>query len=180
MQRRAGAMLQLPFRQGGMPAPAAWRDLALPAGQVGRLRAIAARARGKSMKSGLAVLFADGSRSERLAAARTLALELGAQLAAVDLSTVAGKYIGETEKNLARIFSTAQRSGVVLFFDEADAVFGRRSGVKDAHDRYANIEVSHLLSRMEKYRGLSILSANRKSAIYPVVRRRIRREVVFA
>lgn len=93
-------------------------------------------------------------------AAEVLAGELGLELYKIDLSTVVSKYIGETEKNLSRIFQEAEDSNAVLFFDEADALFGKRSEVKDAHDRYANIEINYLLQRMEEFEGLVILATN--------------------
>jgi SpoVK/Ycf46/Vps4 family AAA+-type ATPase len=114
---------------------------------------------------------ADGSRAEMLfsgqpgtgktMAAQVLARELALDLYRVDLSRVVNKYIGETEKNLARLFDEAQAAGAILFFDEADALFGKRSEVKDAHDRYANLEVGYLLQRMEEYEGVTILASNR-------------------
>ena len=97
----------------------------------------------------------------------------------IDLSQVVSKYIGETEKNLARVFAAAEQGGVVLLFDEADALFGRRSEVRDSHDRHANIEVSYLLQRMESYRGVSILTTNFKAAIDGAFLRRIRFLVNF-
>ena len=87
-------------------------------------------------------------------------MNLGIDLYRIDLSTVVSKYIGETEKNLERIFNDAQTSNAILFFDEADTIFGKRSEVKDAHDRYANIEVGYLLQRMEGYDGVAILATN--------------------
>ena len=95
-------------------------------------------------------------------AAEMIAQNLRTSLYRVNLIQVASKYIGETEKNLARVFKTAQKKGAVLLFDEADALFGKRSQVKDAHDRYANVEVSYLLAKVEAYRGLVILASNRK------------------
>ena len=98
-------------------------------------------------------------------AAEVLAGELGLDLYRIDLAAVVSKYIGETEKNLRRVFDAAEASGAVLLFDEADALFGKRSEVKDSHDRYANIEVGYLLQRMEAYRGLAILTTNLRSAL---------------
>jgi SpoVK/Ycf46/Vps4 family AAA+-type ATPase len=92
---------------------------------------------------------------------------------------VVSKYIGETEKNLARVFDAAEDSGIILLFDEADALFGKRSEVKDSHDRYANIEVSYLLQRMEAYRGLAILTSNQKAALDTAFHRRLRFIVNF-
>ena len=107
-------------------------------------------------------------------AGEVLANELNLDLYRIDLSQVVNKYIGETEKNLKRVFDAAERGGAILLFDEADALFGKRSEVKDSHDRYANIEVSYLLQRMEAYRGLAILTTNMKSALDTAFLRRIR------
>src|SRR5258706_1912086 len=108
-----------------------------------------------------------------------LAKELGRDLYRVDLSKIVSKYIGETEKNLRQVFAAAQASDSILFFDEADALFGKRSEVKDSHDRYANIEVNYLLQRMEEYRGLAILTTNMKTALDQAFTRRIRFVVDF-
>ena len=97
----------------------------------------------------------------------------------IDLSSVVSKYIGETEKNLRRVFDAAEEGGVILLFDEADSLFGKRSEVKDSHDRYANIEVSYLLQRMESYRGLAILTTNMQNALDTAFLRRIRFIVQF-
>jgi SpoVK/Ycf46/Vps4 family AAA+-type ATPase len=107
-------------------------------------------------------------------AAEVLAGELRLDLYRIDLSSIISKYIGETEKNLRRVFDAAEESGVILLFDEADALFGKRSEVKDSHDRYANIEVSYLLQRMEAYRGLAILTTNLKNALDTAFLRRLR------
>jgi SpoVK/Ycf46/Vps4 family AAA+-type ATPase len=112
-------------------------------------------------------------------AAEVLANELRLDLYRIDLSQVVSKYIGETEKNLRHVFDAAEDGGVVLLFDEADALFGKRSEVKDSHDRYANIEVSYLLQRMEAYRGLAILTTNMKQALDTAFLRRIRFVVQF-
>ncbi len=112
-------------------------------------------------------------------AAEVLANELHLDLYRIDLSAVVSKYIGETEKNLARVFDAAEDSGAILLFDEADALFGKRSEVKDSHDRYANIEVSYLLQRMEAYRGLAILTTNQKAALDTAFLRRLRFVVQF-
>jgi len=109
----------------------------------------------------LRVLFDGLSDAGKTRAAEFLASELGAGLLRVDLGAIVGKYIGETEKNLKRVFAQAESSGAVLLFDEADALFGKRSEVKDAHDRYANIEVSYLLQRLDAFKGLAILSCRR-------------------
>src|SRR5689334_24301841 len=112
-------------------------------------------------------------------AAEVLANELRLDLYRIDLSQVVSKYIGETEKNLRAVFDAAEDSGAILLFDEADALFGKRSEVKDSHDRYANIEVSYLLQRMEAYRGLAILTTNLKSALDSSFQRRLRFIVNF-
>jgi SpoVK/Ycf46/Vps4 family AAA+-type ATPase len=112
-------------------------------------------------------------------AAEVLARELELDLYRIDLSQVVNKYIGETEKNLRRVFDAADASGAILLFDEADTLFGKRSEVRDSHDRYANIEVGYLLQRMESYRGLAILTTNLKSVLDPSFLRRIRFAVQF-
>lgn len=113
-----------------------------------------------AMGKGLNVLFAGPSGTGKTMAADVMAGELGLELYKIDLSSVVSKYIGETEKNLARIFTEAETSNAILFFDEADALFGKRSEVRDAHDRYANIEISYLLQRMEEYDGMAILATD--------------------
>jgi SpoVK/Ycf46/Vps4 family AAA+-type ATPase len=112
-------------------------------------------------------------------AAEVLANELRLDLFRIDLSQVVSKYIGETEKNLRRVFDAAEEGGAVLLFDEADALFGKRSEVKDSHDRYANIEVSYLLQHMEAYRGLAILTTNMKGMLDQAFLRRLRFVVQF-
>ncbi len=140
----------------------------------------AARAkRGSKRANGIGVLFTSAESKEETTAAQMLAKELGSDLYRVDLSKVVGKYIGETEKNLRRVFATAQARHSILFFDEADALFGKRSEVKDSHDRYANIEINYLLQQIEKYDGLVIISAKRKEAIDPAFLRRLRFVVEF-
>ena len=107
-------------------------------------------------------------------AAEVIANDLRLNLYRIDLSAVVSKYIGETEKNLRRLFDAAEGGSTILFFDEADALFGKRSEVKDSHDRYANIEINYLLQRMEGYSGLAILATNMKSALDPAFVRRLR------
>jgi hypothetical protein len=171
---------------------ARWEDLVLPAAQIEVLREIAAQMRqrrrvhedwGFAARSerglGVAVLFCGESGAGKTLAAEVLAEELGLDLYRIDLSSVVSKYIGETEKNLRRVFDAAEDSGAVLLFDEADALFGKRGEVKDSHDRYANIEVSYLLQRMEAYRGLAILTTNLKSALDTAFQRRLRFVVRF-
>jgi ATPase family associated with various cellular activities (AAA) len=128
---------------------------------------------------GISALFAGQSGTGKTMAAEVLANVLRLDLYRIDLSQVVSKYIGETEKNLRRVFDAAEEGGAVLLFDEADALFGKRSEVKDSHDRYANIEVSYLLQRMEAYCGLAILTSNMKNALDPAFLRRLRFVVQF-
>ncbi|MFJ8717198.1 ATP-binding protein [Streptomyces violaceus] len=171
---------------------AGWSDLVLHERQTGVLREIVAHVRQRAMvhqewgfaatlRRGLGVtaLFAGGSGTGKTLAAEVMAKELGLDLFVIDLSQVVSKYIGETEKNLRRVFDAAERGGALLLFDEADALFGKRSEVKDSHDRYANLEVSYLLMRMEAYRGLAILTTNMKKALDNAFLRRIRFVVDF-
>jgi hypothetical protein len=128
---------------------------------------------------GVSALFAGPSGTGKTMAAEVLARELRLDLYRIDLSSVVSKYIGETEKNLRRIFDAAEEGGAVLLFDEADALFGKRTEVRDSHDRYANVEVSYLLQRMEAYRGLAILTTNMKGALDSAFLRRLRFVVEF-
>jgi MoxR-like ATPase len=167
-------------------------DLVLPAAQASMLRDIARHLRYRervyrewgfgehqTRGLGLTALFAGESGTGKTLAAEAIAQAAGLDLYRVDLATVVSKYIGETEKNLRRLFDAAEASGAVLLFDEADALFGKRSEVKDSHDRYANIEVAYLLQRVEAYRGLAILTTNMKSALDRAFLRRIRFVVTF-
>jgi MoxR-like ATPase len=151
----------------------AWDDLVLPEHPLDLLRSISAYLRHRdrvlsewgyeatvSRTQGLKVLFAGESGTGKTMAAQVLGAQLGLDLFRVDLATIVSKYIGETEKNLERIFTAAHGSNAILFFDEADALFGKRSEVSDSHDRYANIEVAYLLQRMEGYPGAVILATN--------------------
>ena len=113
--------------------------------------------------NGVRILFTGNNQPRRLIAAQALSHTLGKDLYRIDLSAVVSKYIGETEKNLGRVFNTTKNSQAVLFFDEADALFGKRTDVKDSHDRYANIEINDLLRRSEKYAGLTILAARTRT-----------------
>ena len=130
-------------------------------------------------ESGLSVLFAGASGTGKTMAAEALADALALPLYRIDLSQVVNKYIGETEKNLARVFDVAEVSDSILFFDEADALFGKRTDVKDAHDRFANIEISYLLERMERFKGLAILATNRRKDLDEAFTRRLRYVVEF-
>jgi len=136
-------------------------------------------ARSGSRGLGIAALFAGASGTGKTLAAEVLANELSLDLYKIDLSQVVSKYIGETEKNLRRVFDAAEGGGAVLLFDEADALFGKRTEVKDSHDRFANIEVSYLLQRMEAYRGLAILTTNQRQALDEAFLRRLRFVVEF-
>ena len=131
-------------------------------------------------RTGSRVHFAGPDRAALLAAAQELAAELNVRLKRVDLSAVISKYIGETEKNLRKVFAVAERAEAILFFDEADALFGRRSEVKDAHDRYANQEVACLLQRLEEFDGVVILATNGTTKLPPSLQRRFARVVKFS
>jgi SpoVK/Ycf46/Vps4 family AAA+-type ATPase len=172
---------------------AGWEDLVLPEPQKDILREIAMHVRnrgtvyerwGFSTKGarglGINAMFAGTSGTGKTMAAEVLAEELRLDLYRIDLSSVVSKYIGETEKNLRRVFDAAEEGGVILLFDEADALFGKRSEVKDSHDRHANIEVSYLLQRMEAYRGLAVLTTNMKDALDSAFLRRLRFIVQFS
>ncbi len=171
---------------------ASWDDLVLPITQMQVLRSIASQVRYRSQVYerwgfasqsarglGISALFAGESGTGKTMASEVLAGDLNLDLYRVDLSQVVSKYIGETEKNLRRIFDAAEGCGAILLFDEADALFGSRSEVRDSHDRYANIEVSYLLQRMEAYQGLAILTTNMKGALDRAFLRRIRFVVQF-
>jgi hypothetical protein len=165
---------------------AGWDELVLPPAQKNILRQIAAQAchrltvyqqwgfASKGARGlGLSALFAGESGTGKTMAAEVLAGALHLDLYRIDLAAVVSKYIGDTEKNLRRVFDAAEDSGAILLFDEADSLFGKRSEVRDSHDRYANIEVSYLLQRMEAYRGLAILTTNMKSALDVAFQRRL-------
>ena len=131
-----------------------------------------ARTRKPAHQKGVRVLLSGKNRMGALIAAQTLARELGRDLYRVDLGTIVSKYIGETEKNLRRVFDAAKESNAILFFDEANALFGKRSDVKDSHDRYANIEINYLLQRTEEYAGLAIFGAGSRGNIDKAFSRR--------
>jgi len=169
-----------------------WDDLVLPDEKLRQLREICAHVKhrdrvfgewgfdGKlSHGKGLSALFTGSPGTGKTMAASVIARELGLDLYKVDLSSVVSKYIGETEKNLSRIFREAESSTAILFFDEADALFGKRTEVADAHDRYANIETSYLLQRMEEYEGVVILATNLRENMDEAFTRRIRFVVEF-
>jgi SpoVK/Ycf46/Vps4 family AAA+-type ATPase len=169
-----------------------WQDIVLPDDQLALLREIIATVRGRPVvleewgvgqklasSKGVTVLFSGPPGTGKTMAAEIIAAELGLDLYKIDLSTVVSKYIGETEKNLERIFNEAQTSNAILFFDEADALFGKRSEVRDSHDRYANIEISYLLQRMEAYDGVAILATNLRANLDEAFTRRLQFAVDF-
>jgi ATP-dependent 26S proteasome regulatory subunit len=169
-----------------------WEDLVLPAGKLQQLKEICDQMlhryrvfgewgfqRKLSHGRGLSVLFAGASGTGKTMAAEVMAHVLQLDLYKIDLSGVVSKYIGETEKNLAKVFQEAESSNAILFFDEADALFGKRTKVSDAHDRYANIETSYLLQRMEAYEGMVILATNLRENMDEAFTRRIRFIVEF-
>jgi SpoVK/Ycf46/Vps4 family AAA+-type ATPase len=169
-----------------------WDDIVLPPDQKEHLREIcnyfSNRAivyeswgfqRKTDLGKGLNVMFAGQSGTGKTMAAGIMANELGLDLYKIDLSGVVSKYIGETEKNLDRIFDEAQDSNAILFFDEADALFGKRSEVKDAHDRYANIETSYLLQKMDEYQGIVVLATNYRKNMDDAFIRRMHFSVEF-
>lgn len=169
-----------------------WDDLGLPAEQMAQLREIAGNSRHAarvfsespydrkmSGGKGSVALFAGASGTGKTLAAQVIAAELGQALYRVDLAAVDSKYIGETERNLKQLFDAAEEGNAVLFFDEADALFGKRSEVKDSNDRYANIEVSYLLQRMEAFSGQTIVAAKSKANLDPAFLRRLRFVVDF-
>ena len=174
-----------------LPQRAGWDRLVLPAQQMDALREIVAHVRqrarvyerwgfGRDGRGlGVSALFAGPSGTGKTLAAEVVANELGLDAYRIDLSGIVSKYIGETEKNLRRVFDAAEAGGAVLVFDEADALFGKRTEVRDSHDRYANIEVSYLLQRMESYRGLALLTSNFKNAIDEAFLRRLRFVIEF-
>jgi len=171
---------------------ASWDDLVLPDAELTLLHHIVDQVRGRATVlrswglaeqitrgSAVTALFAGGSGTGKTLAAEVIAHELQLDMYRIDLAGVVSKYIGETEQNLRRVFDAAEEGGALLMFDEADALFGKRSEVKDSHDRYANIEVSYLLARMEDYSGVAILASNLRHALDEAFLRRLRFIVTF-
>lgn len=169
-----------------------WDDLVLPAATGAQLHALVDSVRQRRIVHeqwgfaarngrglGSAALFAGASGTGKTLAAEVVAGELGLDLLVIDLSQVVSKYIGETEKHLAQVFDAAEDCGAVLLFDEADVLFGKRTEVRDSHDRYANLEVGYLLQRVESFRGLAILTTNARTALDPAFLRRLRVVVTF-
>jgi ATPase family associated with various cellular activities (AAA) len=191
-ERREHARHGLQGRATQVEPAASWDDLVLPDAQVRTLRQVALHVRHRELVNGrwgfagkhprglgLTALFAGTSGTGKTMAAEVIAGELGLDLYRIDLATVVSKYIGETEKNLQAVFAAATHSGAILLFDEADALFGRRSEVRDSHDRYANLEVSYLLQQMETYQGVAILTTNMQHALDAAFLRRLRFVVQF-
>ena len=171
---------------------AAWEDLVLAEEGLTLLHHLVDQVRGRSTVlrswgmaerirrgSAITALFAGPSGTGKTLAAEVIANALHLDLYRIDLAGVVSKYIGETERNLRRVFDSAEEGGALLFFDEADALFGKRSEVKDSHDRYANIEVNYLLQRMEEYRGVAVLASNQRHALDTAFLRRLRFVVPF-
>lgn len=171
---------------------ATWRDIIVTPDVLVRLQELASRirqrdrvlddwkmSRSSALGRGVACLFAGASGTGKSLAAEILAGDLGLDLYAIDLSTVVDKYVGETEKNLDRIFTAADRVNGVLLFDEADALFGKRSEVKDARDRWANVEVAYLLQRMERFDGMAILTTNLRANLDEAFTRRLDAVIEF-
>lgn len=169
-----------------------WKDIVLPADQLAQLKEICDQVKTRrivygdwgfdrklSLGRGLNALFSGPPGTGKTMAAEVVASELGLELYRIDLSQVVSKYIGETEKNLSQIFAEAQSSNAILFFDEADALFGKRSEVKDSHDRYANIEIGYLLQEMEEYDGIAILATNLRQNMDEAFVRRLQIIVEF-
>jgi len=169
-----------------------WNDIVLPPDQLDQLREIRDQAQHRhivlgdwgfgrrlSLGKGLSALFSGPPGTGKSMAAEVIARELGLDLYKIDLSRVVSKYIGETEKNLDRVFAAAESSNAILFFDEADSLFGKRSEVRDSHDRYANVEVSYLLQKMEEYEGLAILASNLRQHLDQAFLRRLAFTVHF-
>jgi len=190
----AGRIAAPRLNQLAQPIPTlhGFRDLVLPQDKLEALRDIVRRVRHRrtvmedwkfdalsARGRGLVALFFGPSGTGKTMAAEVLAHELGMQLFRIDLAGVVSKYIGETEKNLRAVFEEADRADAVLFFDEADALFGKRSEVKDAHDRYANIEINYLLQRIESFEGMAILATNMRSHLDEAFLRRIQVTVEF-
>jgi len=175
-----------------LPTPYDWDDLVLPADVLSQLRAFETQVRLRwtvyeewgfgrlaHLGYGIAALFGGPSGTGKTMAAQLLARALDIELLRVDLAGVVNKYIGETEKKLREVFDACEDSGALLFFDEADALFGMRTHVKDAHDRFANIEIDYLLQRVERFDGVAILATNRRQDLDPAFVRRLRFVIEF-
>ncbi|MDB5692875.1 MAG: ATPase central domain protein [Alphaproteobacteria bacterium] len=162
---------------GRIETSAGWRDLVLPKDSLRRVDEIRTAAHGEAQ--GQAALFRGPSGAGKTFAAALLGNALGRPVWAVDLAAIVGKFIGETEKALDRLFAAAEAAGAVLIFDEAEALFARRTEVRDAHDRFANADAAYLLRRVESYAGLTIFASNRRQDLDPAFLRRLRFVVDF-
>ncbi|MCW5801358.1 MAG: ATP-binding protein [Deltaproteobacteria bacterium] len=175
-----------------MPTRVGWHELVLAEARLERLQELCDHARHRAVvlerwgfdrrlpnNKGLGVLFAGAPGTGKTLAASIIAGELGLDLFQIDLAAVVSKWIGETEKHLSRIFDEAERGNAVLFFDEADALFGKRTELRDAHDRYANLETSYLLQRIESYEGVVILASNFRRNLDDAFVRRLRFIIEF-
>jgi MoxR-like ATPase len=189
---RAVSRSQLDLLAERITPRATWEDLVLPGAQTAVLKMLASQVRNRMTVYerwgfadrgrrglGMSALFSGPSGTGKTLAAEVLAAELDLDLYRIDLSAVVSKYIGETEKNLRKVFDAAEQGGVMLLFDEAEALFGKRSEVRDSHDRYANIEVGYLLQRMEQFQGVAILTTNAKTSLDKAFQRRLRFTVDF-
>ncbi len=173
--RKAGRMPAFALR---IKPRTGWKDLTLPTTEIQWLRQISVETAQHGPNMG--VLFVGADATGKTMAAEVLANDLALDLYRIDLSSVVNKYIGETEKCLRRLFDAAEDGGAILFLDEADALFGKRTETKDSHDRYASTAISYLLQRIEAFRGLVILAVNSKSGIDPSFLRRLRYVVNFS
>ncbi len=188
-----GLLLQVPHEHlTRLPVPYTWEDFVVAPALAAHLREFEAQATGRGevlddwglarltpLGRGVTALFSGPSGTGKTMAAQVLARSLSLDLYRIDLAGVVNKYIGETEKHLRAVFAACERAPVMLFFDEADALFGRRTQVSDAHDRYANIEVDYLLTRMEQFDGVAVLATNRKGDLDPAFLRRLRFTIDF-
>jgi SpoVK/Ycf46/Vps4 family AAA+-type ATPase len=192
MKRHTTSQLELEQLAQQIKVKTDWKQLHLPLEQVSLLHKITDHVsrRNRMLEDyglpdrikrgvGISALFTGISGTGKTMAAQVIANDLKLDLYRVDLSRVVSKYIGETEKNLARLFDAAEESNTILLFDEADSLFGKRTDVKDAHDRYANVSIAYLLERLESYEGLVILSTNSKNSLDKAFIRRLQFVVDF-
>jgi len=192
MKRHTTSQLELEQLAQQIKVKTDWKQLHLPLEQVSLLHKITDHVsrRNRMLEGyglpdrikrgvGISALFTGISGAGKTMAAQVIANDLKLELYRIDLSRVVSKYIGETEKNLARLFDAAEESNAILLFDEADSLFGKRTDVKDAHDRYANVSIAYLLERLESYEGLVILSTNSKNSLDKAFIRRLQFVVDF-
>ena len=148
-------------------------------GMIKHVAEIARHFKSSKTPSGMIAVFAGPSGTGKTKAVKALAAEIGLDVYRIDLAAVVNKYIGETEKNLVRVLETADAKDAILFFDEADALFGKRTEIRDAHDRYANVDTNYLLQRIEQYSGLVILASNSKKHLDQALLHRVRVVIEF-